>query len=86
MRTVWGSEAWDDYVWWQRQDRKTLRRINDLIKDVKRNGNAGIGKPEQLKNDLSGWWSRRINDTDRLVYRIVDDSVEILQCRYHYNK
>lgn len=84
MRIVWASEAWDDYVWWQGEDKKTVKRINKLIKDVERHGYTGIGKPEPLKHEFSGWWSRRIDDTNRLVYRIVNDAIEIMLCRYHY--
>ena len=85
MRIVWGSEAWNDYVWWQSEDKKTVKRINKLIKDIERNGYTGIGKPEAMKYEFSGWWSRRIDETNRLVYRIVSDSIEVMQCRYHYN-
>lgn len=84
MRIIWASEAWDDYIWWQGEDKKTVKRINKLIKDIERHRFAGIGKPEPLKYEFSGWWSCRIDDTNRLVYRIVDDAIEIMQCRYHY--
>jgi len=67
------EQGWEDYLYWQAQDRKTLKRINDLIRDIIRNGNIGIGKPEQLRGDLSGWWSWRIDDSNRLVYRLVDN-------------
>ncbi len=77
-------EAWDDYLYWQIQDKKTLKRINALLQDILRNGHEGIGKPEQLKGDLSGWWSRRIDEANRLVYRIVGDQIEIAVCRGHY--
>jgi toxin YoeB len=78
--------AWDDYLYWQSEDRKTLRRINKLLEDIKRNGNnGGIGKPEPLKGDLSGCWSRRIDDVNRLVYYIEGDHLYILQCRGHYD-
>jgi toxin YoeB len=76
--------AWSHYIYWQTQDKKTLKRINQIIEDILRNGNDGIGKPEPLKGDLSGWWSRRIDDTNRLVYRINNEVVEILQCKGHY--
>lgn len=79
-------EGWEDYVYWQGQDKKTLKRINQLLQDIVRNGNDGIGKPEPLTGDLSGWWSRRINDRDRLVYRILDGQIEISQCRSHYGE
>ena len=69
MKTSWFEEAWEDYVFWQTQDKKTITRINELIKDAKRNGYSGIGKPEPLKGEFSGFWSRRIDDVNRLVYR-----------------
>lgn len=84
MIKAWHDEAWEDYVYWQTQDRKILKRINALIKDIERNGYAGIGKPEPLKHELSGWWSRRIDDHNRLVYRLVENRVEILQSGAHY--
>ena len=81
---MWDEHAWEDYVWWQKEDRRTLKRINQLIRDIARNGNDGIGKPEALKHSLSGYWSRRITGEHRLVYRIVDDEIRIASCRYHY--
>ena len=78
--------AWADYLYWQTQDKKTLKRINELIKDIERNGNFGIGKPEPLKGNLSGLWSRRIDEYNRLVYRIREDLLEIVACRDHYGK
>lgn len=84
MIKVWADAAWEDYLYWQSQDRKTLRRINHLILDIDRNGNAGIGKPEALSGNLAGFWSRRIDDTNRLVYRIRNGQIEIAQCRTHY--
>lgn len=81
----WTSESWKDYVYWQSQDRKTLKRINKLIQDCMRSPFEGIGKPEPLKENLSGFWSRRINDTDRLVYAVEDKSIVIISCRYHYS-
>ncbi|OOF03006.1 addiction module protein [Salinivibrio sp. MA607] len=80
----WTHDAWRDYVYWQSQDRKTLKRINKLILDVKRTPFEGIGKPEALKENLTGFWSRRIDDTNRLVYAVDDTSITILSCRYHY--
>ncbi|WP_205620281.1 Txe/YoeB family addiction module toxin [Salinivibrio socompensis] len=80
----WTDDAWRDYVYWQSQDRKTLKRINTLILDVKRTPFEGIGKPEALKENLTGFWSRRIDDTNRLVYAVDDTSITILSCRYHY--
>ncbi|MBQ4592954.1 MAG: Txe/YoeB family addiction module toxin [Clostridia bacterium] len=85
MKKIWFDEAWDDYMYWQTQDKKTLKRINQLIRDIERgNGFDGIGKPEPLKNEFSGFWSRRIDDCNRLIYRIVGDTLEILSCRGHY--
>jgi len=78
------ERAWEDYCYWQIQDKKTVRRINILLEDIKRNGYIGIGKPEPLKENLSGFWSRRIDNTNRLVYRINNDQIEIIQCRGHY--
>lgn len=85
MIKVWSDEAWEDYLYWQAQDRKTLRRINQLIQDIDRNGYAGIGKPEPLKHEYKGWWSKRIDEVNRLIYRIEGDRLEILQCRSHYD-
>ena len=79
------ESGWNDYLYWQTQDKKTIRRINLLIQDISRNGCEGIGKPEALSGDLSGWWSRRIDDVNRLVYRLKDSRIEISQCRGHYN-
>ena len=84
MKLVFAEQAWEDYLYWQTTDRKTLRKINELIQDICRNPFAGIGKPEQLKHALSGYWSRRINEEHRIVYKIGDDSVLIAQLRYHY--
>ena len=86
MIKVWADEAWEDYLYWQDQDKKILKRINKLIKDIERNGHNGIGKPEALKHDLSGFWSRRIDEVNRLVYRIENEQIEIAQCRTHYDK
>jgi len=78
------NNAWSDYVWWQGQDRKTLKRINGLIESVRRDPFVGVGKPEPLVGNLSGYWSRRIDDTHRLVYAVDDDAVVVVGCRYHY--
>ena len=79
------ATGWNDYLYWQTQDKKTLKKINDIINDIKRNGHTGIGKPEPLRGDLSGWWSRRIDDSNRLIYRLQDNGIiEILHCRGHY--
>ncbi len=86
MRKVWFDEAWEDYVSWQREDKKTLKRINALVKDIERgNGFDGIGKPEPLRGNLSGFWSRRIDDANRLVYRVKDGVLEIVSCKGHYD-
>ena len=83
---VFLPEGWEDYIYWQEQDKKTLRRINQLLQDISRNSFEGIGKPEPLRNNKTGWWSRRIDDANRLVYRIQDGgSIEIAQCRGHYS-
>jgi len=85
MKKLWTDRGWDDYLFWQAQDKKTLRKINKLITDIERNGYTGIGKPEPLRGDLSGWWSREVDGTNRIVYRIKDDNVEISQCKGHYD-
>lgn len=83
-KLIFTEDAWRDYLYWQSQDKKTLKRINQLLQDIERNGYNGIGKPEPLKNDFSGYWSRRIDDVNRLVYKIADDVIEIYQCKGHY--
>ncbi len=85
MKLIWAPEAWDDYVGWQSEDKKTLARINKLLKDIMRNPFDGIGKPEPLKGELSGFWSRRIDEKNRLVYRAGGNSVEIASCKGHYD-
>ncbi|NBH79324.1 Txe/YoeB family addiction module toxin [Clostridiaceae bacterium] len=84
MIKAWDDFAWEDYLYWQTQDKKTLKRINMLLRDIERNGNSGLGKPEPLRGNFQGYWSRRIDDTNRLVYRIKENRIEILQCRSHY--
>ena len=84
MIKAWDDDAWGDYLHWQTQDRKTLRRINALLEDIDRNGYDGIGKPEPLRENLSGWWSRRVDDSNRIVYRIREGRIEIIQCGSHY--
>ena len=82
---AWTDEAWADYVYWQSRDKKTITRINRLIQDIERNGNmSGIGKPEQLRYELQGYFSRHIDDCNRLVYVKEGDTVTIISCRYHY--
>jgi toxin YoeB len=78
------NAAWQDYVWWQTQDKKTLRRINQLIEAILRDPLEGIGKPEALRENLSGFWSRRIDDTNRLVYAVEAEQIVVVACRYHY--
>ena len=85
MKKIWFDEAWEDYIYWQQQDKKTLKRINALLKEIERENFKGIGKPEPLKGELSGFWSRRIDDTNRIVYRIVEGRREILSCKGHYD-
>ena len=85
-RIAWTREAWADYLYWQRQDKKTLKRINRVISDTLRHPFEGIGKPEPLKANLSGFWSRRIDETNRLVYAVDGGQLSIISCRYHYGK
>ena len=85
MKKIWFDEAWEDYIYWQQQDKKTLKRINALLKEIERETFKGIGTPEPLKGELSGFWSRRIDDTNRIVYRIVEGRLEILSCKGHYD-
>lgn len=84
MRKIWSDDAWDDYLYWQTQDKKTLKKINSLIKDIDRNGYKCKGKTEPLSGNLAGFWSVRINKKDRFVFRIIEDAIEIAQCRTHY--
>ena len=84
MKLTFSSKAWDNYLYWQRTDKATVKRINALIKDIQRNPFDGIGKPEPLKHGLSGYWSRRINDEHRIVYKVAEDNLLIAQLRYHY--
>ena len=79
------GKGFDEYLYWQSQDRKTLKRINQLLNDIDRNGNEGMGKPEALKYELQGFWSRRIDDENRLIYKIDDDAIHVLHCRFHYH-
>ena len=84
MKLVFPEHAWQDYLYWQKTDKKNLKRINELIKDIQKNKYEGIGKPEALKHNLSGYWSRRITTEHRIVYKIEDNSILIAQLRYHY--
>ena len=85
MKIIWFEEAWTDYLYWQSQDKKTIKRINQLLQDATRNGHTGIGKPEPLKGEFSGFWSRRIDEVNRLVYRIQNGILEVLSCKGHYD-
>lgn len=89
MRLLWDESAWSDYLYWQEQDRRVVKRVNQLIRDITRGAdvgepNVGIGKPEALKHGFHGYWSRRITDEHRLVYKVVDGELRIAACRYHY--
>jgi len=85
MNKIWHDKAWAEYVAWQSQDKKTLKRINDIIKDIDRQPFTGIGKPEPLKGDKQGYWSRRIDDVNRIIYKIENEKIFIIQCGGHYN-
>ena len=85
MTKAWTDTAWAEYLIWQQQDKKTLKRIHQLLQDIDRNGYTGIGKPEPLKAEFSGWWSRRIDAAKRLIYRIHEGRIEIVQCGSHYH-
>ena len=85
MKKLWTDRAWNEYILWQEQDKKTLRKLNKLINEIERSPYDGIGKPEPLKHDLSGWWSRQVDEPNRIVYRIIDGNLEISQCKGHYN-
>jgi len=84
MNLIFADHAWDDYLYWQKTDKKMVKRINSLIKDIQRSPFEGIGKPEPLKHALSGYWSRRINEEHRIIYKVESDSIHIAQLRYHY--
>jgi len=86
MNVRWTSFAWEDYLFWQEEDKKIVRRINALVKDIQRSPFEGIGKPERLRHDKSGYWSRRIDKEHRILYKVVDDTLHIVQCRFHYVK
>ena len=85
MNKIWTDLAWEQYLYWQTQDKKTLKKLNKLIEDINRNGNEGIGHPEPLKDNLSGLWSREIDSKNRLIYKIEDDCIKIYQCKNHYD-
>lgn len=84
MILSWADHAWDDYIYWQQTDKKILKRINLLIKDIMRDPFEGIGDPESLRHNWTGYWSRRINREHRIVYKVMDDNIILVQCRYHY--
>ena len=86
MIKLWQDDAWEDYLYWQTQDKKTLKRINRLIQDIERNGYNSIGKPEPLKGDLSGFWSVHIDEKNRIIFRIENNNLEIWQCGSHYKE
>ncbi|RCX09311.1 toxin YoeB [Anaerobacterium chartisolvens] len=85
MQKAWTDEAWEDYIYWQTQDKKTLKRINEILKDISRDPFFGIGKPEPLKHKRQGYWSRRIDEANRIVYKVECDQIVIVQCRAHYD-
>jgi toxin YoeB len=85
MQKAWTDEAWEDYVYWQTQDKKTLKRINQVLKDISRDPFSGIGKPEPLKYKYQGYWSRRIDEANRIVYKVEHDQIIIVQCGSHYD-
>ena len=84
MNLIFSDQAWEDYQFWQETDKKTVRRIHELLKDIRRNPYSGIGKPEPLRHALAGWWSRRIDQEHRLVYRVTEQGILLAQMRYHY--
>ena len=85
MKYIFVDESWEDYLYWQKTNKKTLKKINDLLKDISRNPFSGIGKPESLKHKYKGFWSRRINGEHRLIYRVKDNEIHIAKCRFHYD-
>ena len=85
MNKIWHEKAWEEYIHWQTQDKKTIKRINNLIKEISRQPFTGIGKPEPLKGDKQGYWSRRIDETNRIVYKVKDNHIIIVQCKGHYD-
>jgi toxin YoeB len=85
MKYVFTELSWEDYLYWQKNDKQKVKRINELLKDISRNPFEGIGKPEPLKFKYAGFWSRRIDEEHRLIYRVVDDEIQIAKCRFHYD-
>jgi len=86
MRFVFNSESWKEYLYWQKTDKRILKKINELLRDVSRDPYQGLGKPEALKHDLAGFWSRRIDQEHRLVYRVAGDEIHVFSCRFHYEE
>ena len=86
MLVCFTENGWADYNSWQQEDKKTVKKINELLKDIDRNKYSGLGKPEPLSGDLSGFWSRRINDKDRLIYKVENNEIKVISCRYHYSE
>jgi toxin YoeB len=86
VKVTFSDDGWEDYLYWQVQDRRIVKRVNQLIEDISRNENDGIGKPEPLRHEWAGWWSRRITQEHRLIYRVRDGGVEIAACRFHYGR
>lgn len=84
MKLLWLEESWEDYCYWQSQDKKTVKKLNSLIKDMQRSPHDGVGKPEALKGNLSGYWSRRIDEVNRIVYCVQDETIVIISCKGHY--
>ena len=85
-RIIFSKNAWEDYTWWHNQDKRTQKKINALIKEIQTNPYEGTGKPEPLKYDLAGYWSRRIDQEHRLVYQVTDNDIRIISCKYHYDR
>jgi toxin YoeB len=85
MKYIFVDESWEDYLYWQKTDKKILKRINMLIKDISRNPFDGVGKPEPLKHKYRGFWSRRINEEHRIIYQVKEDEIRIIKCRFHYD-
>ena len=85
MKIVFVDESWEDYLYWQKTDKSKLKKINELIRDIARNPFDGLGKPEALKHKYAGFWSRRIDHEHRLIYRVVEDEIQIAKCRFHYD-
>jgi len=84
MKLIWGEKSWSDYLYWQATDKRTLKKVNALLQDIKRNPFEGLGKPEPLKYEMAGTWSRRITQEHRLVYEVFEESILVVSCRYHY--